>query len=263
MKCLTWALRPAEKEICPHGSFGLTHSWTFNWQLGCTSRHTENCLRDAELVLTYRELQMSSLCLKKASQQDAPYFITMSMTCALSCATKLTWKKLFWNAVEGRKNTPVTSDIPSVLNSTVTAKGQQVSIGWDELSPRRQTKAEVWPNAVHTDGRGVSASSAPTVDPGTWAVGICCCWWRWEANVSPALAQFRFSCPTPTWSELSCQSPWSRGSNNPVNVWARDNKDAEKSKLGFGFRLILSPPSLCTVCDSLAVTGVSTWALVG
>lgn len=30
------------------------------------------------------------------------------------------------------------SDIPLVLNSTITAKGQQVSVGWDELSPRRR-----------------------------------------------------------------------------------------------------------------------------
>lgn len=94
---------------------------------------------------------------------------------------------------EGKRTTTVASDVPSVLNSASTAEGPQVSVGWDELS-----------NAVHTDGRGVAASSVPTVDAGTWAVGICCgCW---GANVSPVLAQLRFSCPTEGW-KLSCQSP--------------------------------------------------------
>lgn len=56
------------------------------------------------------------------------------------------------------RTTTVTPDIPSVQNSAVTATGQQVSVGWTS-----QAKAEVWTNAVHTDGRGVSG--------GSWDVG--------------------------------------------------------------------------------------------
>lgn len=74
---------------------------------------------------------------KKASQQEAPYFLTMLMTCALPCATKIDMEKLFWNAILKEKTLTiyvsvyvVASDIPSVMNSTITVKRWQLTQPW-------------------------------------------------------------------------------------------------------------------------------------
>lgn len=111
---------------------------------------------------------------KGKSTRCTLFYYYVDDLCSIVCHKIIMEKALLERCRRKKKTTTVTSDIPSVLNSTVTAKGQQVSVGWDELSPRQQTKPEVWTNAVRTDGRGVSASSVPTVDPGTWAAGICC-----------------------------------------------------------------------------------------
>lgn len=43
-----------------------------------------NLLREDELAMLKRKRQVN---------KEAPYFLTMLMTCALSCATELTWNK--------------------------------------------------------------------------------------------------------------------------------------------------------------------------
>lgn len=57
---------------------------------------------------------------EKASQQDAPYFLTTLMTCALRVPQNEHGK----SSSEGRK-----PRLSHPLSSTVTARGQQVGVG--------------------------------------------------------------------------------------------------------------------------------------
>lgn len=84
-------------------------------------------LRD---VATFRMGRKKRNKKQKASQQEAPYFLTMLMTCALSCATKFDMDNALLKChgqgkKQRRKKTQtihvivnvVASDIPSVKNS--------------------------------------------------------------------------------------------------------------------------------------------------
>lgn len=246
----------------PPSRFGLTVTSQPNWQHGCTSRHTQKTaweMLNSCSPLTYRELQMSSLCLKKASQQDAPYFITLLMTCALSCATKWTWKKLFLKAVEGKR--------PPVSHQTSPQFWTQLS----QLKVGRAKPKWRFGQTLYTQ----MDEASPL--PGTWAMGICC-WRRWEAHVSPALAQLRFSCPATLNDQSSAVNHGDPGvqqsgefqtselgiTRTSVSVAIRNlNWDLVYACTNESRWSFLSRPSLCTVCGSLAVAVVSTWTLVG
>lgn len=92
------------------------------WTLWCPQAHLETSLR-----FKWEEEKN-----KKASQQEAPYFLTILMTCALSCATNFDMDNALLKCHgQGKKNrrrkkktqtihvivNVVASDIPSVTNS--------------------------------------------------------------------------------------------------------------------------------------------------
>lgn len=83
---------------------------------------------------------------KGKSTRCTLFYYSVDDLCSIVCH-KMNMEKALLKGCRRKKTTSVTSDIPSVLNSTITAKGGT-----------SQTKAEVWTNAVHTDGRGVAAS---------------------------------------------------------------------------------------------------------